>query len=155
MIFSPFIVSSTSCSFLQAIFHQQPDALCRSTHQRGGYLLVHKMATRSAFRLVSRRFSNGKVLSEEEKAAENVFIKKMEQEKLEKIARQGPGEQAASGGAKASGGGGGTSSAESGPKVSEDKDRNYAVVAGVVAVVGAIGWYMKSGGKKQQPEVQE
>ncbi|XP_056844815.1 uncharacterized protein At2g27730, mitochondrial isoform X3 [Raphanus sativus] len=113
------------------------------------------MATRSAFRLVSRRFSNGKVLSEEEKAAENVFIKKMEQEKLEKIARQGPGEQAASGGAKASGGGGGTSSAESGPKVSEDKDRNYAVVAGVVAVVGAIGWYMKSGGKKQQPEVQE
>ncbi|KAG5401598.1 hypothetical protein IGI04_016205 [Brassica rapa subsp. trilocularis] len=78
---------------------------------------------------------------------------KMEKEKLEKIARQGPGEQAA-GSAKASGGG--TSSAEStGPKVSEDKDRNYAVVAGVVAVVGAIGWYMKSGGKKQQPEVQE
>ncbi|CAF2164622.1 unnamed protein product [Brassica napus] len=113
------------------------------------------MASRSAFRFVSRRFSNGKVLSEEEKAAENVFIKKMEQEKLEKIARQGPGEQAASG-AKASGGGGTSSaSAESGPKVSEDKDRNYAVVAGVVAVVGAIGWYMKSGGKKQQPEVQE
>ncbi|KAG2308415.1 hypothetical protein Bca4012_082491 [Brassica carinata] len=115
------------------------------------------MATRSAIRFVSRRFSNGKVLSEEEKAAENVFIKKMEQEKLEKIARQGPGEQAA-GSAKASSGGGvGTSSAEStGPKVSEDKDRNYAVVAGVVAVVGAIGWYMKSGGKKQQqPEVQE
>ncbi|CAF1833100.1 hypothetical protein Bca4012_030323 [Brassica carinata] len=115
------------------------------------------MATRSAFRFVSRRFSNGKVLSEEEKAAENVFIKKMEQEKLEKIARQGPGEQAASG-AKASGGGGSppsSASAESGPKVSEDKDRNYAVVAGVVAVVGAIGWYMKSGGKKQQPEVQE
>ncbi|CAH8361277.1 unnamed protein product [Eruca vesicaria subsp. sativa] len=98
------------------------------------------MATRSAMRFVSRRFSSGKVLSEEEKAAENVFIK-------------GPGEQAA-GSAKASGGG--TSSAEStGPKVSEDKDRNYAVVAGVVAVVGAIGWYMKSGGKKQQPEVQE
>lgn len=70
---------------------------------------------------------------------------------------QGPGEQAASG-AKASGGGGSppsSASAESGPKVSEDKDRNYAVVAGVVAVVGAIGWYMKSGGKKQQPEVQE
>lgn len=33
------------------------------------------MATRSAIRFVSRRFSNGKVLSEEEKAAENVFIK--------------------------------------------------------------------------------
>ncbi|KAG2288766.1 hypothetical protein Bca52824_048370 [Brassica carinata] len=106
------------------------------------------MATRSAFRFVSRRFSNGKVLNEE--AAENVFIKKMEKERLEKIARQGPGEQAASGAKASGGGGGGTSSAgsaESGPKVSEDKDRNYAVVAGVVAVVGAIGWYMKSGPK--------
>ncbi|KAF8111167.1 hypothetical protein N665_0076s0160 [Sinapis alba] len=114
------------------------------------------MAARSAFRFVSRRFSNGKVLSEEEKAAENVFIKKREQEKLEKIARQGPGEQAASGGAKASNGGGASSaSTESGPKVSEDKDRNYAVVAGVVAVLGGIGWYMKSGGKKKQPEAQE
>ncbi|KAF8086410.1 hypothetical protein N665_0626s0002 [Sinapis alba] len=112
------------------------------------------MATRSAIRFVSRRFSNGKVLSEEEKAAENVFIKKREQEKLEKIARQGPGEQAA-GSTKASGGVGTPSAESTGSKVSEDKDRNYAVVAGVVAVVGAIGWYMKSGGKKQQPEVQE
>ncbi|CAN8247145.1 unnamed protein product [Cochlearia groenlandica] len=111
------------------------------------------MATRNALRVVSRRFSSsGKVFSEEEKAAENIFIKKMEKEKLEKIARQGPGEQAATE-AKA---GGATSSAttESGPKVSEDKHRNYAVVAGVVTVVGAIGWYMKSGGKKQ-PQAQE
>ncbi|CAH2060438.1 unnamed protein product [Thlaspi arvense] len=111
------------------------------------------MATRNAIRVVARRFSSGKVLSEEEKAAENVFIKKMEQEKLEKIARQGPGEQAAAGSAseaKASG----AAAAESGPKVSEDKHRNYAVVAGVVTVFGAIGWYMKSGGKKQ-PEAQE
>ncbi|EOA28169.1 hypothetical protein CARUB_v10024360mg [Capsella rubella] len=111
------------------------------------------MATRNALRIVSRRFSSGKVLSEEEKAAENVFIKKMEQEKLEKIARQGPGEQAA-GEAKAASGATSTASAESGPKVSEDKNRNYAVVAGVVTVFGAIGWYLKSGGKKQ-PEVQE
>ncbi|ESQ51234.1 hypothetical protein EUTSA_v10017451mg [Eutrema salsugineum] len=113
------------------------------------------MATRSAIRVLSRRFSSGKVLSEEERAAENVFIKKMEQEKLEKIARQGPGEQAAgaAGAAKASGATS-SASAESGPKVSEDKYRNYAVVAGVVTVFGAIGWYMKSGGKKQ-PEVQE
>ena len=37
--------------------------------------LLITMASRSAFRFVSRRFSNGKVLSEEEKAAENVFIK--------------------------------------------------------------------------------
>lgn len=33
------------------------------------------MATRNALRIVSRRFSSGKVLSEEERAAENVFIK--------------------------------------------------------------------------------
>uniref|UniRef100_A0A1J3EF71 Uncharacterized protein, mitochondrial n=1 Tax=Noccaea caerulescens TaxID=107243 RepID=A0A1J3EF71_NOCCA len=113
------------------------------------------MATRNALRVVSRRFSgSGKVLNEEEKAAENVFIKKMEQQKLEKIARKGPGEQAGSAGGEANASGGATSSAESGPKVSEDKHRNYAVVAGVVTVIGAIGWYMKSGGKKKQ-EVQE
>nr|GMC74925.1 Copper ion binding isoform 1 [Ipomoea batatas] len=47
------------------------------------------MATRNALRYVSRRFSSsGKVLSEEEKAAENVYIKKTEQEKLEKLARK-------------------------------------------------------------------
>ncbi|CAE6016465.1 unnamed protein product [Arabidopsis arenosa] len=110
------------------------------------------MATRNALRIVSRRFSSGKIFSEEEKAAENVFIKKMEKEKLEKIARQGPGEQAA-GSAKAAGATA-SASAESGPKVSEDKNRNYAVVAGVVAIFGSIGWYLKAGGKKQ-PEVQE
>ncbi|XP_010473165.1 PREDICTED: uncharacterized protein At2g27730, mitochondrial [Camelina sativa] len=112
------------------------------------------MAARNALRIVSRRFSSGKVLSEEEKAAENVFIKKMEQEKLEKIARQGPGEQAAGSASEAKAASGATSTAESGPKVSEDKNRNYAVVAGVVTIFGAIGWYLKSGGKKQ-PEVQE
>ncbi|CAH8263924.1 unnamed protein product [Arabidopsis lyrata] len=113
------------------------------------------MATRNALRIVSRRFSSGKIFSEEEKAAENVFIKKMEKEKLEKIARQGPGEQAAGTASEAKAAGATASaSAESGPKVSEDKNRNYAVVAGVVAIFGSIGWYLKAGGKKQ-PEVQE
>lgn len=37
------------------------------------------MATRNALRIVSRRFSSGKIFSEEEKAAENVFIKVKEQ----------------------------------------------------------------------------
>lgn len=63
---------------------------------------------------------------------------------------QGPGEQAAGSASEAKA----SATAESGPKVSEDKYRNYAVVAGVVTVFGAIGWYLKSGGKKQ-PEVQE
>lgn len=36
----------------------------------------NSMATRTAVRYVSRRFSSsGKILSEEEKAAENVYIK--------------------------------------------------------------------------------
>jgi len=39
-----------------------------------GYFFI-TMATRNALRIVSRRFSSGKVLSEEERAAENVFIK--------------------------------------------------------------------------------
>ncbi|KAJ4724833.1 Copper ion binding protein [Melia azedarach] len=47
------------------------------------------MATRIAARQVTRRFSSGgKILSEEEKAAENIYIKKTEQEKLEKLARK-------------------------------------------------------------------
>ncbi|XP_012445454.1 uncharacterized protein At2g27730, mitochondrial isoform X1 [Gossypium raimondii] len=51
------------------------------------------MATRMGFRYVSRRIltsGTGKILSEEERATENVFIKKMEQERLEKLARKGP-----------------------------------------------------------------
>ncbi|KAJ6671767.1 hypothetical protein OIU85_015507, partial [Salix viminalis] len=38
-------------------------------------------------------------------------------------------------------------------KVSTDKYRNYAVVAGTITALGALGWYLKSGGKKQE-EVQ-
>ncbi|XP_074556475.1 uncharacterized protein At2g27730, mitochondrial-like [Curcuma longa] len=49
------------------------------------------MAARVAARYVARRLSSGgKVLTEEEKAAENVYIKKIEKEKLEKLAHKGP-----------------------------------------------------------------
>ena len=108
------------------------------------------MATRIAVRQVSRRFSSGgKILGEEEKAAENVYIKKTEQEKLEKLARKGPKPEEKPVDAKPS------SSASSGAgasteKVSTDKYRNYAVVAGVVTGFGALGWYLKSSGKKQE-----
>uniref|UniRef100_A0A0E0QMC6 Uncharacterized protein n=1 Tax=Oryza rufipogon TaxID=4529 RepID=A0A0E0QMC6_ORYRU len=49
-----------------------------------------RVQARLAARLAPRRLlsSGGKVLGEEEKAAENIYIKKMEQEKLEKLARQ-------------------------------------------------------------------
>lgn len=38
--------------------------------------------------------------------------------------------------------------------VSADKDRNYAVLAGVVAAAAALGWYFKSTAKKPE-EVQD
>ncbi|KAJ9188663.1 hypothetical protein P3X46_000038 [Hevea brasiliensis] len=120
------------------------------------------MATRLAARYVSRRFSSGgKILSEEEKAAENVYIKKTEQEKLEKLARKGPKPEekttSASAGSptefKPSASESSTSGA-SAEKVSSDKYRNYAVVAGTITVFGALGWYLNSRGKKTE-EIQD
>ncbi|XP_009595302.1 uncharacterized protein At2g27730, mitochondrial-like isoform X1 [Nicotiana tomentosiformis] len=115
------------------------------------------MAARNAFRYVSRRLSSsGKVLGEEERAAENVYIKKVEKEKLEKLARKGPNSEQA---ATSSGGSGSvtdaTASAQtsSTPGVSDDKYRNYAVVAGLVTGVGALGWYLLS--KDKAEEVQD
>ncbi|KAL7611877.1 hypothetical protein Lser_V15G06564 [Lactuca serriola] len=110
------------------------------------------MAAKQAFRYMSRRLSSsGKILSEEEKAAENVYIKKTEREKMEKLARkaQADATSATSGGG---GGGGGGEAKGSGPAigVSEDKNRNYAVIAGVVTAVGALGWYLKSKNKKSE-----
>ncbi|KAI4322434.1 hypothetical protein L6164_022130 [Bauhinia variegata] len=118
------------------------------------------MAARTVSRYASRRLSSGsgKVLSEEEKAAENVYIKKIEQEKLEKLARKGPQPEqkpeTGSGGsvadAKPSASGATGTSAE---KVSTDKYRNYAVVAGTITALGALGWYLKGTAKK--PEVRD
>ncbi|XP_021716755.1 uncharacterized protein At2g27730, mitochondrial-like [Chenopodium quinoa] len=116
------------------------------------------MAGRVAARYVSRRFSSGgKVLGEEEKAAENVYIKKMEKEKLEKAARQGPKQaegEATNSGAPAAEAVKPSGSEPSAPKISTDKHRNYAVLAGLVTALGAAGWYYKSGSKKTE-EVQD
>ncbi|KAK1410943.1 hypothetical protein QVD17_37486 [Tagetes erecta] len=115
------------------------------------------MATRQAFRYVSRRFSSsGKILSEEEKAAENIYIKKVEQEKLEKLARQG--QKAAEASSASSGGSGSvpgtasrsTASSSSTGGVSTDKYKNYAIVAGALTGLGALGWYLKSKDKKTE-----
>jgi len=108
---------------------------------------------------VQRRLlsSGGKVLGEEEKAAENVYIKKMEQDKLEKLARKGPssGEQASSTTGSAASDvkatGGPTESASAG--VSTDKNRNYAVLAGTIAALGGLGWYLLSKPKKSEEVV--
>ncbi|KAG4974297.1 hypothetical protein AAZX31_11G158400 [Glycine max] len=115
------------------------------------------MAARVAARYGSRRLfssGSGKILSEEEKAAENAYFKKAEQEKLEKLARKGPQSEAVSGGsvtdAKPSSSGHTGTSVD---RVSTDKYRNYAVVAGTVTMLGALGWYLKGTAKK--PEVQD
>uniref|UniRef100_A0A0E0M4Q6 F1F0-ATPase inhibitor protein n=1 Tax=Oryza punctata TaxID=4537 RepID=A0A0E0M4Q6_ORYPU len=113
-------------------------------------------AARAPARFVQRRLfsSGGKVLGEEEKAAENVYIKKMEHEKLEKLAHKGPSpvEQASSApGASANTvktGSGPTESTSAG--VSTDKNRNYAVLAGTVAALSGLGWYLLSKPKRSE-----
>lgn len=114
---------------------------------------------RAAARFIQSRLrsSGGKVLSEEEKAAENIYIKKMEQEKIEKLARKGPspGEQAPSTPSSAASdvkaGGGPAESSSAG--VSTDKNRNYAVLAGTIAGLSALGWYLLSKPKKVEETV--
>ncbi|KAI3411462.1 uncharacterized protein J3R85_017982 [Psidium guajava] len=113
---------------------------------------------RIAARYVSRRLSSsGKILSEEEKAAENVYIKKMEQEKLEKAARKGPKPEETSGGSVTDAKPSTSASSAYGSstkKASTDKDRNYAVLAGTVTALAALGWYLKGRSKKPE-EVQD
>ncbi|AQK41521.1 Glyceraldehyde-3-phosphate dehydrogenase 2, cytosolic [Zea mays] len=81
-------------------------------------------------------------------------LKKVEQEKLEKLARKGPslGEQPSS----TTGSAASDVKADAGPtestsaSVSTDKNRNYAVLAGVVAALGDLGWYLLSKPKKSE-----
>ncbi|KAF7044649.1 hypothetical protein CFC21_053848 [Triticum aestivum] len=115
---------------------------------------------RAAARFVQTRLrSSGKVLSEEERAAENVYIKKMEQEKREKLARKGPstGEQAPSTPSAAAGdvntGGAASTASASAAGTSTDKNRNYAVLAGTLAGLSALGWYLLSKPKKTEEVV--
>ncbi|TQD76046.1 hypothetical protein C1H46_038415 [Malus baccata] len=100
------------------------------------------MASRMAARFVPRRFSSsGKVLSEEEKAAENVYIKGPKPE--EKPA-------GSSGGSVSDAKPSASSSGASTAKVSTDKYRNYAVVAGVMTAAASVGWYLKASRKKEE-----
>ncbi|KAK8970834.1 hypothetical protein KSP40_PGU015355 [Platanthera guangdongensis] len=106
------------------------------------------MAARLASRHFVRRFSsNGRILSEEEKAAENVYIKKVEREKLEKLAHKGskPEENPTSPVPP-------TSDAKPGSKAgsSTNQNRNYAVIAGAIVAASAVGWYLLSKPKKTE-----
>jgi len=100
-----------------------------------------------------RRGFSGKVLGEEERAAENIYIKKMEQEKLEKLVQQGLSAEEAKAAVAASA----TATPEAtkvakaatAPKVSTDSNMNYAVIAGIVGVAGIAYWYFSSPSKKE------
>ncbi|KAH9319200.1 hypothetical protein KI387_020969, partial [Taxus chinensis] len=70
---------------------------------------------------------------------------KMEQEKLEKQARQGHKAE----GQKQSTTEGPPES-QSSESVSRDKTKNYAIVAGVVAVAAGIWWYTSSKPKEKE-----
>uniref|UniRef100_A0A0D9XAV6 Uncharacterized protein n=1 Tax=Leersia perrieri TaxID=77586 RepID=A0A0D9XAV6_9ORYZ len=95
-----------------------------------------RVQARLAARLAPRRLlsSGGKVLGEEEKAAENVYIK-----------GPSPGEQG-------SFTPGADLKAEAGPTagVSTDKNKNYAVIAGAIGVAGVIAWYLLPKPKKSE-----
>ncbi|KAG6470407.1 uncharacterized protein At2g27730, mitochondrial-like [Zingiber officinale] len=115
------------------------------------------MAAKIAARYVARRLSSGgKVLSEEEKAAENVFIKKIEKEKLEKLAQKGPkpAEEApvkpepSSTEVKST-----ATQGSSTAGTSTDPIRNYAVLAGTAAAVCGLGWYLLSKPSKTEEVV--
>ncbi|XP_031504393.1 uncharacterized protein At2g27730, mitochondrial [Nymphaea colorata] len=112
-------------------------------------------ARTTSVRTFFRRFSSsgsGKILSEEEKAAENVYIKKVEQEKLEKIARKGykPEEHPTAVKTTATDAKSSSPSASSSSGTSTDKYRNYAVLSGVIAIAASVGWYLKSTAKKPE-----
>ncbi|KAI0531121.1 uncharacterized protein At2g27730, mitochondrial [Dendrobium catenatum] len=112
------------------------------------------MAVRITSRYLVRRLSSsGKILSEEEKAAENVYIKKIEKEKLEKLARKGfkPADQPGPESPAAAD----VKPAQSPPssstaRISTDRNRNYAVLAGTITGLSALGWYLLSKPKKSE-----
>ncbi|GER33192.1 copper ion binding [Striga asiatica] len=116
------------------------------------------MASRIAARYISRRFSSGgKVLSEEEKAAENIYIKKMEKDKLEKL-RKGP--KADESPATRTGGSGSVADAKpnvgqssSASQESLDRDK-VACLVGIVGFPAVYVWYRLKN-KKQPEKVQD
>lgn len=93
----------------------------------------------------SRAFSDGRVLNDEERAAENMYIRKIEKEKLEK-AKQGIKHESSASGSSTSEPG-----STSIPGPSTDSSKNIAVFAGVAAVL-AVGWWLVRPTSKKQEE---
>lgn len=98
--------------------------------------------------------STGKMFQEEERAAETIYIKKMEQEKLEKLARKGfskeEAQKAVSGHPDAHPEAVKIANETSSSTVSTDKTTNYAVIGGIVGAVAIGYWYMTGGSSSKK-----
>ncbi|KAI5079487.1 hypothetical protein GOP47_0004966 [Adiantum capillus-veneris] len=92
---------------------------------RGGAILSRSVQARA--------YADGKILNEEERAQETMYIKKMEKEKLEK-AKQAAKAETATGDQKES------TSSSSIPGPSTDSSKNLAIFAGIAAVLAAGVW---------------
>jgi len=130
-------------------------------------MIARRLVNPSGEVLLARSFArremssgNGRMLHDEEKAAETIYIKKMEKEKLEKLARKGFSEEEAK---KAVEGHPEAhpeavkilnESASSSTNTSTDSTSNYAVIGGIIGVL-AIGYWYFSGSSKKEDENKE
>eukprot|EP00250_Pteridium_aquilinum_P002338 c12533_g1_i1 orf=205-564(+) len=106
-------------------------------------------AKRGAFHsrsLQSRAFSDGKMLSDEERAAETMYIKKMEKEKLEKAKQGIKVEESAAAGDSSSGSGSSS--------IPERPTGTWKIVAvfGIAGLLALGVGYARSGGSTKQEE---
>ncbi|KAH7301085.1 hypothetical protein KP509_23G011500 [Ceratopteris richardii] len=95
-----------------------------------------------------RAYSDGKVLSEEERAQENMYIKKMEKEKLEKARQAAAAKGETSSESHTESFSGTSSSSIPGP--SKDSSKNLAIFAGITGILAVTVWYARSGSKKEE-----
>jgi len=129
--------------------------------------MARRLVNPSGEALLARSFvrremssGDGRVFHDEEKAAENIYIKKMEKEQLEKLARKGFSEAEAK---KALEGHPEAhpeavkilnESTSSSTNTSTDSTSNYAVIGGIIGVL-AIGYWYFSGSSKKEDENKE
>ncbi|BBN07460.1 hypothetical protein MPTK1_4g03930 [Marchantia polymorpha subsp. ruderalis] len=106
---------------------------------------VESSSLRSSMRQTRFR-SDKNILSEEEKAAENIYIRRKEQEQAEKHARKGLTDATPPPVSPVT-----PAKAETPAATQEGSYRNTAVVAGVIAAAAAY-WLLSGSSKKEEKE---
>ncbi|KAG0571002.1 hypothetical protein M758_6G195300 [Ceratodon purpureus] len=108
---------------------------------------------------VRREMSSGKVFQEEERAAETIYIKKMEQEKLEKLARKGfsqeEAKKAVSGHPDAHPEAVKIVNETASTTASTDSTTNYAVIGGIVGALALGYWYFSGSSDSKKKDDKE